>query len=446
MLWTALPTVRWPYMSKRDADVHCGEVDVLLLSTYDTDGAGKFTHQLAGSLQSLGYSTRVVCVRNRSGDENTVGIIDRSPVDQIIYRLGEEVDRRLVRPRAEYAFIHLRGLPDRTVLGSDVWPQSCQLIICTFLSGMMSPSALLALRRRYGNPRVVFYGVDMNFYTAGCHYARDCTGYLSDCSACPAVPAFVRRKVERDFEAKKHAYEKIGPLVAVASSYEQHQQMTASKIFEGADIRKVLMAVDERLFGKYESTRMQLRKERRYKRRVLLIRSSSEPRKGCDLFIAAIRLIQEDDPNLVRNMTVLAIGDQYIADQLKGVKIDVQSPGYVADEDELSKLYASADVFLMTSFADSGPVMLAQSLMSGTPVISTDVGLARDIVHVPDSGAILNVPSKILLKENIVSFFSKSENATHSMRFKVRRMALQQLSTPVYLQKLSSLMRELLSR
>lgn len=431
-------------MSKRDADSSAGGGDVLLLSTYDTDGAGKFTHQLADSLKSLGYSTRVVCVRNRSGDEDTVGIIDRSPMRRILYRLGEEVGRRLIRPSPEYAFIHLRALADRVVLASDVWPRRCRLIICTFLSGMMSPSALLALRSRYGNPPVVFYGVDMNFYTAGCHYARECNGYLRSCSSCPAVPKFIQGKVERDFEAKKRAFKKINPLLAVASSHEQHQQMVGSVIFGAADIRKILMAVDEKQFGKYESVRLRLREERRCRGRVLLIRSSSEPRKGCDLFISAILSIQREAPDVLRDMTILAIGDQYVANQLKDCKLDVYSPGYVADNDELSRLYAIADVFLMTSLADSGPVMLAQSLMSGTPAITTDVGLARDIVNMPNGGEILDAPSDLLLKNCILSFCARSDESIHADRLKVRSAALAQFSAPVYLQKLTDLMREIL--
>lgn len=428
-------------MSKHDADCRVEPVDVLLLSTYDTDGAGRFTHQLANSLQSLGLSTRVVCVQNRSGDENTVGILDHRPFGRIFYRIGEEMDRNLVRPRADYAFIHLRALADKVVLESGVWPHSCRLIICTFLSGMISPSALLALRSRYGNPRVLFYGVDMNFFTAGCHYAQDCTGYQHDCSSCPAVPWFVQKKVEKDFDAKKKMYKKIGPLVAVASSHEQHQQMAASTIFEEADIRKILMVVDENTYGKYESERVQLRKERRCKNIVLLIRSSSEPRKGCDLFINAIRSIQLENEEVLCNTTIFSIGDQYIADQLRDLQLDIYSPGYVSDEDELARLYAMADVFLMTSLADSGPVMLAQSLMSGTPVITTDIGLARDIVHVPDSGAIINVPSCESLKASILSVLSNKGDSSWRVRSKVRKLALEKMSTSVYLQELSGLIK-----
>jgi len=444
-MWSeAKLTDHFAFMSKHEDDPARLGVDVLLLSTYDTDGAGKFTRQLEDSLCHLGYSTQVVCVRNRSGDDNTFGIIDRSPIRRLLYRLVEEVDRRLIRTKPDYAFIHHHALSDRVVLGSTVWPRRCKLIICTFLSGMMSPQALLALRSHYGDPPVVFYGVDMNFFTGGCHYSRDCIRYITDCSGCPAVPEFFREKVALDFYGKKEAFKKISPLLAIASSSGHHQDMLQSAVFSATDVRKILMAVDDRLYGKYESIRDQLKRERSCRGKVLLIRSSAEPRKGCDLFINAIRTIEKDTPEIMEDVTILAIGDQYIVDQLKDLGLDIYSPGYVAEDDELAKLYAVADVFLMTSLADGGPLMLAQSLMSGTRVISTDVGLARDLIHMPENGEILDAPSVFLLKSSILSFCARSDEKMLLARPKVREMALAQISRTVYLEKLASLMREVL--
>ena len=44
------------------------------------------------------------------------------------------------------------------------------------------------------------------------------------------------------------------------------------------------------------------------------------------------------------------------------------------------KAYAKADYFVCTSVYDGGPMMTIESLMSFTPVITTDVGLARSLI------------------------------------------------------------------
>jgi len=430
-------------MSKHDARPGATAVDVLILSTYDTDGAGKFAHLLSKSIQKIGYSTRVVCVRSRSGDISTRGIIDKSPLQQGIYRLVEEFDRRVFHPRPDYAFIHMREIADRTILASDVWPDECKLVICTFLSGMISPSALLQILNRYGNPSLVFYGVDMNFYTAGCHYSRDCTGYLEDCSNCPAVPGFARAMVQKAFRTKHECYRRIADHVVVASSHEHHHQIASSTLFRGADVRRILMSVDSALYGGFEERRRELRMDYGVAGRVVLLRSSSEPRKGCDMFVDAIQTLSVESPATLDGMVIVAIGDQYVASRLKNVDVRLYSPGYIDSEVELARLYAMADFFVNTSLADGGPVMLAQALMSGTPVITTDVGLARDLVCPPLNGHILESPSVSGLASAIVEFHHKSDEDFQEMRKESRRLALVRLGEEGYLQALSTLVEEL---
>ncbi len=424
-------------------DVMRADVDILLVSTYDTDGAGKFTHQLADTLFRLGYSSQVVCLRKRSNDPNTIGILDASPVHKLLYRLNEEVDRRIINPDPGYAFIHMRALSEKTALRSDAWPGHCRLIICTFLSGMLSPASLTTLREKYGHPPVLFYGVDMNLYTGGCHYSQECTGYTQNCNGCPAVPKIIQKKVQKDFEGKISCFDKIKPLMAVASSHEQYEQMSQSSLFKNADISKILMFVDSNVFGRHESIRNDLKIKYGFKRRVILTRSSSEPRKGCDLFVGVIAKIAKEMPSFIDEISIISVGDQYIANQLRGVVKNIFSPGYISDEDELSKMYTVSDIFLMSSIADSGPVMLAQSLMSGTPVISTDVGLARDLIFPGSNGKI--VKNKKDMELEIITYLRKTDAELDEIRLKTRMLALNQLAENVYIDKLGGLINKILN-
>jgi glycosyltransferase involved in cell wall biosynthesis len=420
------------------------DVDVLLLSTYDTDGAGKFTELLASSLRALGYSTLVICVHHRSDKANTVGLLDEHPVRQLTYRLTEEFDRRVFRPREEYAFIHLRGVSDRFALSTKLWPQRCRAIVCTFLSGMLSPEALLALRNRYGNPPIMFYGVDMNFYTGGCHYARDCLRYQNDCADCPAVPARLRPAVRRAFAAKQACYRKMPGHVVVSSSHDHHQQIVSSTLFRQSDVRRLLMAVDENLYGSFESERIALREAMGLSKRVLLVRSSSEPRKGCDMLVAAMQLLERQSPDTLERLEVVAVGDHYMAKRMVNLKVQLRSLGYVNGETELARIYAVADVFVNPTLADGGPVMLTQALMSGTPVITTDVGLARDLVAPSDNGWVLSQAQPQELAAAIRQLSDWPDQALAAMRLKTREKAQAQIGVKGYLEKLSGLMEELI--
>jgi glycosyltransferase involved in cell wall biosynthesis len=418
-------------------------VDVLILSTYDEDGAGRFSMQVARYLQRIGYTTKIVCVKNQSGEAVSQGILDDSVLRRATYRLAQEMDRRVFRPSSAHAFIHLRGVSDRVVLKSGVWPDHCRLIICAFSSGMLSPRALETIWTRYGAPPVFFYAIDMNLYTGGCHYARECTGYEGECAHCPAVPRLLYSRVQKALAEKRVLYQKIRNHIALACSHEQAQQMRRSALFAGSDVRRLLMSVDESVFGKNESAREKVKIEYGFDGRVLLIRSSSEPRKGCDIFLEALNLLIAELPELATKLTIVAIGDHYLADRLdRQLGLKIFSLGYISSETELSRLYSAADVFVNSSIADSGPVMLAQSLMSGTPVVSNSVGLAMDLVEHSFNGYLTGSMSAEGLKNALKEFAFLGDDALVEMRSSARRRALEQISERVYLGELSRLVEE----
>ena len=44
----------------------------------------------------------------------------------------------------------------------------------------------------------MFYAVDVEPYTGGCHYARDCKKYQKVCSGCPALPKSKTKQIENE--------------------------------------------------------------------------------------------------------------------------------------------------------------------------------------------------------------------------------------------------------
>lgn len=418
-------------------------VDILILSTYDTDGAGNFSMQLSRYLQRIGYSTKIVCVKNRSGEPISQGILDDSFARRATYRLDQEMDRRLFKLSQAHAFIHLRGISDSLVLKSDALPEDCRLIICVFASGMISPKALNMIWARYKSPSVIFYAIDMNLYTGGCHYARECIGYEKDCSCCPAVPKALHSRVQKAFFEKRTAYQKIFNHIAVACSSEQMQQMRRSTLFARSDVRLLLMSVDDTVFGVNETIREKIRDEYGFDGLVLLIRSSSEPRKGCDLFLDALDLLVAEAPMLTKKLSIVAIGDNYLYDRFdRRLGLKIFSLGYISNETELSRLYSAADFFINPSVADSGPVMLAQSLMSGTPVLSNRVGLAMDLIEHSFNGYLTENMTVEGFKNAMMEIALLSERALIKMRVSARSRALEQISEHAYMYEFSKLVAE----
>lgn len=100
--------------------------------------------------------------------------------------------------------------------------------------------------------------------------------------------------------------------------------------------------------------------------------------KGPDRFIEiAIHLKKEN-----KNLHVLLAGKrrQYIISKLKENKIDYTYFEMVPNED-LNELYNCLDLYIVTSRVEGGPQAIFESSLTKTPIISTSVGVAPEILH-----------------------------------------------------------------
>jgi len=111
--------------------------------------------------------------------------------------------------------------------------------------------------------------------------------------------------------------------------------------------------------------------------------------------------------------------------------------GSVNDPLQLSKLYSLADIFLITSYSESVPITLLESLACGTPVVSTDVGIAKDVLtantgFVIESREAADFAEKVLLslplkkKESLLAnaFEYSVERASQLLNDEIKRQAL----------------------
>ncbi|MNN41106.1 putative poly(glycerol-phosphate) alpha-glucosyltransferase [compost metagenome] len=76
---------------------------------------------------------------------------------------------------------------------------------------------------------------------------------------------------------------------------------------------------------------------------------------------------------------------------------------YCNGDAELAALYLKTNLFVSTSIEDAGPMMVAEALMCGVPVVTFDVGIAPEIIREGGNGFVVerfdveNMASKILM-------------------------------------------------
>ncbi len=72
----------------------------------------------------------------------------------------------------------------------------------------------------------------------------------------------------------------------------------------------------------------------------------------------------------------------------------------------LARLYGESDVFILFSNTETFACVIIESLCSGTPVISTDVGIAKEVIHA-ENGMIINPGDQQSLEAAIIKLLDE---------------------------------------
>ena len=231
--------------------------------------------------------------------------------------------------------------------------------------------------------------------TGGCHYPWDCKGFTSDCSNCPAI---VDKKHFGEASENLEIKQKTLPidLTFVTFSEQDYQRAISSKVGLRRKVIKRLGFVEEDKYKPGDKSSAKSHFKISAERKVIFFGASkmNEKRKGMDLLIDALMHLQD---YLLANQVVLMCSGLQVPEMDNLVLNHV---GFL-NEDELILAYRAADIFVCPSIEDSGPMMINQSLMCGTPVVAFETGIAIDLVINGQTGYVAEKNDFVDLAEGI---------------------------------------------
>jgi glycosyltransferase involved in cell wall biosynthesis len=112
------------------------------------------------------------------------------------------------------------------------------------------------------------------------------------------------------------------------------------------------------------------------------MRALQDPRKGYRELIAAIRKLEE--AGQAEDLMLVVFGDPNVG-ELPDLDVASRNVGYIADDEQLSRLYSAADVAVVPSLEEAFGKTVVEAMACGTPVIAFDIGGPRDIItHLND--------------------------------------------------------------
>jgi len=352
---------------------------ILHLSAVDYGGAGKFALDLHRLLAQQGHRSYFVVKDAKSGQPDVIPYPD-ARLEQPLAKLARNLQKRVWTPELfhyDYYFYNryerYSVVSARKILG--LIPAHPDAIFIHWTTDFINTRLIRELQELTG-ARIYWLVIDNAPLTGGCHYPWDCQGYQRDCRPCPAIRSERYQHIAADNLAFKKKYLPADTQL-VTFSQQDYERAGRSALFGGLPIRKLLGLVDETVFMPGDKLSARAHFDLPADQPVIFFGASAlqERRKGMSLLLEALEQLGRPD------VFLLVAGQQTPLLE----KLPVRHAGYLS-EPELVLAYQAADVFACPSLEDSGPMMINQAMMCGTPVVAFDTGVARDLVVTGQTG------------------------------------------------------------
>ena len=419
--------------------------NILHFSSDDFGGAGSAAVRLHNNLKSNGFNSLLLCL-NRKTNYSDIVKIHSSPLkiffEKIINKL--EVYTKFFNKKY-YFFNKNRNLIKSIKDIESVTQIKPDIIILHWISGLIDLNVIKQLQERY-DCKVYWYLMDMAPMTGGCHYAWDCSGYTKSCSSCPAVGLFYKNLPSNTMMHKQQILSAIN-IEPISASRWLNRQLKQSSLFKESNIHEIMLSINSDIFKPLDQDNV-FKIKKKYNlpvnKKVIFFAASNpkEERKGLNYFLDALELLASKKLIDIESTIVITAGKKIPRSISKKITFPQKHIGYLNGDKELAEAYQIATVFVSSSIQDSGPMMINESIMCGTPVVSFKMGVAEDLVVNGETGHIAELKSFEGLAYGISKILNLDYIDYKEMREKCRKLAFTKCRTDIQTKKFISLLSE----
>ena len=277
--------------------------------------------------------------------------------------------------------------PSSFAVAGDPWFRGASVVQLYNTHGSyFSHTALPFLSRR--RP-IVWRLSDQWPFTGHVAYSYECERWRHGCGSCPYLDEYPRLRRDRTatlWRWKNRVYAR-SRITVVAPSTWLERSAKESPLLGRFDVRRIPNGVELDVFRPRPRTPRE--------RPVILFASAwlDERRKGGAVLREAVAKLSDLDFELVS----------------AGERAAVGRPLGRLGRGELARAYADADLFVLPTLAENLPNTILESLASGTPVVSFDVGGVGDAVRHLETGWLAQAPQADSLAEGIRALLGDRE-------------------------------------
>ena len=415
--------------------------NIIHFSESDFGGAGSAvlkTHQM---LIKRGFNSIFFC-RDKKSDTKNI-IIIKPKLKNLYFKIIKKIEDKLHFFKKDYYYFERNRhiLNDISQIEKYITFHP-DIIMLHWISGFVDLNVIKQLSKKY-NCKVFWQALDMASMTGGCHYVWGCDGYIYDCNNCPAV-SFIKKDLPLNiFKHKKQMIEGIN-IEPISTTSWLTKQLRSSKLFKGKKINEIMLGINSEIFKplcEEKLVNIKLKYNLPIDKKIIFFGASDalESRKGFNYFIDALNLIFKNNLIDTESIIILTAGKIKYKDIFKNIKFNHKHIEYLDGDYELAEIYQIVTMLVSSSIEDSGPKMINESIMCGTPVVSFQMGVAEDLIINGETGYIAKLKNIKDLANGIMKIINLENQKFIEMKKKCRKIGLKKSSLNVQFKKLIEL-------
>jgi len=412
-------------------------MNVLIISSSSAETSGIVAFNLNENLNTFGHNSRLLTLFDNSGLKNVINYHNSVSWFLTSYygRVGNKLKRTFlkgdeVKRNPRYHILDMREdkirFPSTDILKKI--PFTPDVIIALFTHQFVNTENLYDLSFRFNAP-VLWYLMDMGPMTGGCHYAWDCIGYINSCGTCPGLYSLEKEDFSHDNLLFKQRFVERMHVIVISASEWLDRQVRRSALFREKPLYKILLSCDPEIFKPTDKEAVRKVLNIPLDKRIIFFGSVrlNVERKGMACLIEALNILRQrlTDTPLSNSVHCLVAGEKSES-LFREMALPFTYVGTLKNEQELSLAYQAADLFVCPSIEDSGPSMINQAIMTGTPVVAFNMGVAPDLVHTGFTGYRAELKDCADLANGICSIIDLPMPAHHFMSQSCRKLGIEQ--------------------
>jgi glycosyltransferase involved in cell wall biosynthesis len=205
---------------------------------------------------------------------------------------------------------------------------------------------------------------DERMFTGGCHYSRNCEGFINVCKRCPQATILGKKFVSEAQNKSIQLFSSNRNVQFIAPSYWIKGKASRSAALKNCKIDVIRNPIPQVFFdsasvNKIEKDRVKIG---------FISQNIENPYKGIDVMISALNSLPD---GLLRKIELFLIGKtrkSYENDSYLVTQISVES------DEHMAKLLNRLNFVVIPSSEDNFPSVIGETLASGTRVIGSNVG------------------------------------------------------------------------